>query len=833
MEIIKIWLSKSNRTITEDQQKVLEQMFDKATLYPLYLKLIFDIVITWRSFDKPNYNEEDENQTDDDDMEDNDFEMCTNIDKCIQYLFKKMAKFHGQLLFSHAIIYMTSFKGGIQEDEIKDILTLDDPVLEKVFSHHVPPDRKFPLALWTRIKYDLRDYIVERESGGKIVTYWYHRRFIEVANSYYIDRKGPKEREEIFQNVISLFNEYYKTNKKKVQHSKKFEGSSLTEIERDTADQKTIIYNPDGTVITNKRKIEKLPEFIARLSSNLAKPLACKYVFFDYDFLCGMLEVTPLENILNNLIAVKQSSSYSVQKSKEEEETTKELNLMHLILLECGNRIKDYSKSGIFIILAKCLQFYKVGNYFKILIREFIQKNNSSLALMNQCLQLPGNDLAFSFEKHSTPITHTIIGNYNSLIIFSLSWDSLKVFNMATVPSIFDVKIKRNSTGFDGLVIYLEKTPSFKQNDEIDKDILMFLKNSSGGFVVYTKSELISMSFEPRVHFSHQFDECNVAGVILVSSKHILVYFEDKNYLIIYDIHKGLEKYKKTFENNKIIKKVFSNSHLSYLNVLEQFTAPIYLFIDFKNSQQIGIFKVIKTEEENEEISIINCYNLSKGDFDLLSGHIFRLNQNSLIPDFFGMTFNNSTIAILPLYDFFNENLNPDYFDPNIQLIQLMGKRERNIDDFKLTLIDTFGTNILMIGSNEWLYFIENIRNLSIGRLPGPFDSASFLTNRKIAALRGGLIKIYKVFISSSLKYYKIIKLAQINAHADRITCCRSLEFESLFLTSSLDSTLRIFRHSRLDISKRNQLKFDKTKTEIIKTIQIDNLHLVTYCSSK
>lgn len=129
--IVKDWLIKANRSLCESQWKILETMFSKAVLFPLYIRLIFDIIMKWPSFYIP----------------DSEFEKCLNIDITIKYLFVLYEEEHGKLLFSRAIIYMSSFKNGISESEIEDILSLDDDVLYDIFEFHSPPLRKLPSAL--------------------------------------------------------------------------------------------------------------------------------------------------------------------------------------------------------------------------------------------------------------------------------------------------------------------------------------------------------------------------------------------------------------------------------------------------------------------------------------------------------------------------------------------------------------------------------------------------------------------------------------------------------------------------------------------------------------
>ena len=82
VSILEDWLKKVNRSLSEKQWEILDNIFDRAKLYPLYIKLIFDIVVKWTSFQVPN----------------EEFKNCTNIDLCISYLFKIMEKNHGKLL---------------------------------------------------------------------------------------------------------------------------------------------------------------------------------------------------------------------------------------------------------------------------------------------------------------------------------------------------------------------------------------------------------------------------------------------------------------------------------------------------------------------------------------------------------------------------------------------------------------------------------------------------------------------------------------------------------------------------------------------------------------
>lgn len=82
---------------------------------------------------------------------------------------------HGRILVFHALAYITASKSGLSESELEDLISLDDKVLDDVYQYHLPPVRRIPPLLWTRIRNDLPNYLSEREADGVNVMNWYHR----------------------------------------------------------------------------------------------------------------------------------------------------------------------------------------------------------------------------------------------------------------------------------------------------------------------------------------------------------------------------------------------------------------------------------------------------------------------------------------------------------------------------------------------------------------------------------------------------------------------------------------------------------------------------------
>ena len=106
--ILKIWLNAVNRNLSELQWADLRKLFNKGKIIELFLKLIYDVVVQCRSYEK--FDEE--------------FLKCTKADEIIMFMFKNLEKIHGSIIFRRAVCYMSMTKNGLSNSEIEDILSL-------------------------------------------------------------------------------------------------------------------------------------------------------------------------------------------------------------------------------------------------------------------------------------------------------------------------------------------------------------------------------------------------------------------------------------------------------------------------------------------------------------------------------------------------------------------------------------------------------------------------------------------------------------------------------------------------------------------------------------
>ena len=72
-------------------------------------------------------------------------------------------------------------KNGVSEPEIEDFISLDDKVLDDIYQYHLPPTRRIPPLLWTRVRSDLPGYLADSEADGVCVINWYHKQFKMAA----------------------------------------------------------------------------------------------------------------------------------------------------------------------------------------------------------------------------------------------------------------------------------------------------------------------------------------------------------------------------------------------------------------------------------------------------------------------------------------------------------------------------------------------------------------------------------------------------------------------------------------------------------------------------
>lgn len=143
--ILDMRMKRDEREITSEQRAAVESLLDNKSvdLYPLFVQLIYDQIFYWKSYTRV----------------DDAFARLASVDDCIRHLFASLERTFGKMLVSRCFFYITAFGEGISESELEDVLSLDDELLYELFEYHEPPIRRFPLALWNRIKTRIEVYL--------------------------------------------------------------------------------------------------------------------------------------------------------------------------------------------------------------------------------------------------------------------------------------------------------------------------------------------------------------------------------------------------------------------------------------------------------------------------------------------------------------------------------------------------------------------------------------------------------------------------------------------------------------------------------------------------
>jgi WD40 repeat protein len=172
------WLPKAGRKVSGDQRARIEQrLASPACRQPIFLKLLFEEVQLWHSYDPAPVPGE-------------------SVPALLGQLFDRLSQptNHGPLLVDRVLGYLSASRHGLAENEILEILVADPEYRAKLDEateqtrHELPPNAKrIPIALWSRLRFDLAPYLTERTAPGANVLTFYHRQVAEFVRGYFLD----------------------------------------------------------------------------------------------------------------------------------------------------------------------------------------------------------------------------------------------------------------------------------------------------------------------------------------------------------------------------------------------------------------------------------------------------------------------------------------------------------------------------------------------------------------------------------------------------------------------------------------------------------------------
>ncbi|PAA71014.1 hypothetical protein BOX15_Mlig015065g2 [Macrostomum lignano] len=373
LEVLRVWLQSASRSITNQQWQVVNKALAKSTS-PLFVKIVFDEVCRWKSYDALEKNV-----------------LSFNIFDSIMQLFQRIENQHGLILVTHAFSYITASKSGISESELEDNLSLDEKVLNDVYQYHLPPTRRIPPLLWTRIRNELPGFLVEKEADGVDVVYWYHRQFFQVCEKRYF--KNLNFKSGIHSNLADYFLGKWAGVPKPFVYSElqkqRFGLKDVnSESDRKVPPQPLRFVNEAGkTVRYNLRKLSELP--FQLLKSGRMAELASECLF-NYQFLHAKLSAFPLQALLSDLDSMIAKTS-----DRNARILSECLRLSASIITKDPNMLGPQ-------ISGRLLPYYAIFEKVRHLIHECDREAPVHCALVpaHHYLYTPGGPLEYSLEGH-------------------------------------------------------------------------------------------------------------------------------------------------------------------------------------------------------------------------------------------------------------------------------------------------------------------------------------------------------------------------------------------------------------------------------------------------
>jgi tetratricopeptide (TPR) repeat protein len=183
-ELLECWLTRGDvraadrRNLTQSQWKTVEAHLcapsATACRRPLYLRVLFEECRLWPSW-KVVMPEE----------------LGEDTSAQLRIVLQRLSQpsVHGELV-SAALGYIAAARRGLSEKELLEVLWADPAYkaqLEQAsveFHHELPRDAKrIPIALWSRLRFDLDPYLAQQAAPGATVVQFYHRQVARTVTS--------------------------------------------------------------------------------------------------------------------------------------------------------------------------------------------------------------------------------------------------------------------------------------------------------------------------------------------------------------------------------------------------------------------------------------------------------------------------------------------------------------------------------------------------------------------------------------------------------------------------------------------------------------------------
>ncbi|XP_067664530.1 NACHT and WD repeat domain-containing protein 2-like [Haliotis asinina] len=282
-QVMRALLEHSGRAISYPQWRIVEKAFTYCTL-PLFITLTFQEAIRWNSYDVLPSDA-----------------LLHTVEASINRLFERLEKAYGKVFVSRALGYITAARNGLSVSELDDILSLDEDVLNSVFTLWEPPIRRIPSNLWPRLYVEISSFLVEQEADDIVVLSWYHTQFVRAAVARYLS--NVDECTLIHQNIADYYlGTWSGTMKKPFMYQQRLmtrlkKTDPFSAACRHVPEQPLIFKISETSERYNLRKLNQLPYSLAQSGQIERLKKEC---FCNFDWLYAKIKAVSLQQILGD-----------------------------------------------------------------------------------------------------------------------------------------------------------------------------------------------------------------------------------------------------------------------------------------------------------------------------------------------------------------------------------------------------------------------------------------------------------------------------------------------------------------------------------------------------
>ncbi len=436
--ILEHWYNNAFRTLTAEQYDVVLGAFKQCSL-PLYLRIVFNESLRWPSY-----------------LEADSLKLPTEVKKVVVLIFGRLEKDLGEPFIRRALGYMTAAKNGFTTNEMEDLLSLDEAVMDDISKHAKLPCRRVPSLHWQRLLSELGEYIEQTCTDNTVTNRWAHNQFREAAKERYLDQrdKAPSYHKA----VGEYFLEKWLTKPKP--HSGHGNGS-LRHVLPQPLYWDLDVDGKEGTRrVYNLRRLNELPYHLlmSQQFRDLKKECLCNFEFM-LAKICGSSLSTTFDDIHTALHVEPGDGDLKLLSDTLHLSTQALIRDPRQLASQVIGRLSTIIAKDVPIAPADPVKFPYMKHFFK----QATKASTSALIPSSTCLTPPGGVLFDLLSGHNEPITAVITTSDGQRAVTTSKDNTMKVWELKTGR----VTKTLTGVGVDVLAIRLASGNSYAITSEL------------------------------------------------------------------------------------------------------------------------------------------------------------------------------------------------------------------------------------------------------------------------------------------------------------------------------------------------------------------------------